>query len=269
MEENMEINYYNDFILKTSNDLQSDNEIVITQKIIKNINHIFSLSLTELSTQSYSSPATIIRFIKRLGFESYTDFRQKVSSSYIQSIPNEVANRGKSKRSLNILKVKKFYEEKVHCLESTYNHLNISALKDLANQLVQARSVTLLGDYHSLEIFYLLSITLNMYNIPCYIFKQKEVLLEHLHTRKEGDLVLHTLSNMANQHPYIFNNKVAKNVLIKVSNKFFDYEHYYDKVYKVVDNEEDEYLSLQLIGNIIVYFISAEILGESNGQTKV
>lgn len=53
----------------------SDVETVIRDYILKNISKINSMSIHELARETYTSPATIVRFCRRLGLEGYKDLK--------------------------------------------------------------------------------------------------------------------------------------------------------------------------------------------------
>ncbi len=70
--------------------------------ILDNSEYVTSLTMEELATRSSSSYATIYRFVKKLGYSGFKDFK----SSLIHSVAkNEIAGAGAGKNKLSCFEV--------------------------------------------------------------------------------------------------------------------------------------------------------------------
>ena len=58
----------------------SQSEKQIAKYILNNGDHVLSMSIQELATKTYTSPATIVRLCKKIGLEGYNDFKIKYSA---------------------------------------------------------------------------------------------------------------------------------------------------------------------------------------------
>lgn len=249
------INYYIDFLEKTRNDLQSDGEVMIVKRVIENIADIFVLNIETLAQISYSSPTTIIRFVKRLGFKSYTDFRQKLSSSYQQFIISEPERRYTFLNDFTETNIEYFYNMSIEALKKTYENIDLNYLNKIVDKLINASSVVIIGNCYSMEIFYLLQITLNMYNIPCFIFKQNKILKDYLTMIDDKSIILYIDTPHFFKENFVCNDSIETIDLKTV--KFNDLDDL--ECYRI-------FLSLQFIEEIIVYFVSNRLVGKSHGK---
>ncbi|HOJ19419.1 MAG TPA: MurR/RpiR family transcriptional regulator [Ignavibacteriaceae bacterium] len=76
-----------DTILKNYEDLPS-NQKRIAECILENFNRVPFLSVRELSLISQSSVASVVRFSKRIGFDGYSEFKEKIAGSLQKQINN-------------------------------------------------------------------------------------------------------------------------------------------------------------------------------------
>lgn len=87
-----------DFYEKTSKILPSlsSSEQVVFNYVIKNLHVVKDLSIRELADRCFISTTTLFRFVKKLGYEGYSDFIDDVRETEFASrkieIPNIVAN---------------------------------------------------------------------------------------------------------------------------------------------------------------------------------
>lgn len=87
-----------DFYEKTSKILPSlsSSEQVVFNYVIKNLHVVKDLSIRELADRCFISTTTLFRFVKKLGYEGYSDFIDDVREAEFASrkieIPNIVAN---------------------------------------------------------------------------------------------------------------------------------------------------------------------------------
>lgn len=58
----------------------SENEIVIATYMIEHIEEIPKLSSREFAKRTYTSATSIIRFIKKLGYSNYNEFKYNIGN---------------------------------------------------------------------------------------------------------------------------------------------------------------------------------------------
>ena len=67
----------------------SDVETTIRDYVLKNINDISNMSIYDLAKETYTSPATIVRFCRRLGLEGFKDFKLKIIYDLVKFEPKD------------------------------------------------------------------------------------------------------------------------------------------------------------------------------------
>lgn len=67
----------------------TDNEMVLADYILANGYEIKNMSISELADATYTSPATITRFCRKLGLQGYKDFSIRYSLEYEESRKQE------------------------------------------------------------------------------------------------------------------------------------------------------------------------------------
>lgn len=66
---------------KIANDYKlNDNDLYLTKYIIDHSDEVIHLSTHQLARNTYTSATTVVRFIKKLGFTSYNDFKIHIQS---------------------------------------------------------------------------------------------------------------------------------------------------------------------------------------------
>lgn len=248
-------NQYRRFIAKTSNDLLSNNEVLIVKHIIENLDSIYSVKTEAIAQQAYISKTTVARLVKRLGFESYTDFRESISTDYQKLIAPEPAQRQLQQLPFDQETIDQTINQYQSYLTDFATKFDLATLDSLIEMLMNHRSVTIIGDYQAMEILNLLCLTLNMYHIPCYIFKQEKILIKHLASRTQSDLVL-LIDNIQNhRHKWLTYSSGATIALITTIASKQSGEDISD--FKLITNEDNFNLELLFLGMVIVYHITA------------
>lgn len=118
-----------DFYQKTSNAMSnlSSNEQTIMTYIIKNLHAVKKMSIRDLADTCFVSTTTIFRFVKKLGYEGYSDFISDIIEAEAETrkihIPSIVQNDNYRDSYLkNIMEaVKVITDEKIEKFESIMN----------------------------------------------------------------------------------------------------------------------------------------------------
>ncbi len=260
----MDGNTYIDFLRKSRNDLKSDNEALIVRNIISSLGSIYTVKVEDLARDSYLSKTTIIRLLKRFGFESYTDFRENLSRDFQSLIIPEPVARVTTKGSLSEEHIVKVIGSHKRKLAYFYQHFDDSSVRIIVAKMMKSRTVTIVGDYRTLEIFHLLMLTLNMYGKPCYIFKQSDILKKHLKSRNKSDLILYVESDDFEVYEYFkINNEVEK---IIIGGKYSLPLEGKGSFFPLIEDKDFRELQLQFIGLTIVYYVSLWKREEEHGE---
>lgn len=180
----------------------SDTEITIANYVLAYPRDVTSESIDRLSEVLYASPASIVRFCKKLGFKGFTDFKIKLASQmssfdlYDERIGIDMPILpGSDTESIT----KSFFNLSVQTLTDTFNHIDRDAMTKAAELLRTADQINILGVGPSLMIAGDLHYRMKRlgYNSTCdplrgfhHIFKKRGV-------RKEVAIII---SSYANSH---------------------------------------------------------------------
>lgn len=107
----------------------------LSKYLLENIQSVLEMSLADLAESTYVSKATIIRFYKKLGFDSYKDFcielAREVSSLQFSGTPSDSAVRleaGDTEESISL----KVMSANLQALNTTSQKLNYADLHNCA-----------------------------------------------------------------------------------------------------------------------------------------
>ena len=169
------MNYFN-------TQMNNSSEYNIARVILNNVSELESLSLENLAVLSNTSPASVSRLIKKVGYSSYQDFRESFPKSLLEIKLNRKLNHvvqfpsGKEQTIVETL-----YLKALRNLNATKDHIDLTKLNQIVEMMKQSSSVTFYGDDHSLSIFYTLQLDLLSLNISSYLFKTEQI--QHLHSQ--------------------------------------------------------------------------------------
>lgn len=240
-------------------------EYAISKCIIYHIGDNNLLSMEQLSKEAHISQASIHRFIKRVGFSTYEEFKMVLSQ-----IPHHIQTCRKM-YNLNAFHSdyneapKKLYNSALLNLENTWSGLNIEKLKNISNILKNARNVTLLGDDHALSIFYTLQLDLIINHVPTIMYKSTELQAYHTQTLDENSIVLffNVSSDFIREEEYYILKNAEKNnsTLILFSQDTSDTKQEFLSMFDIIyeygtrGSLNSGYFSLLYLSSILCEFI--------------
>ena len=135
------------FPIVNNYDLLTKTEKAIADYIIANPTDAFSLNASELAERTQSSPATVGRFSKKIGFDSYVEAKIRM-----MSLTDPVPDTPSQSRSLFIEKndsyqscAKKLLSQITNVCVSTMNILDYTALERTISALLVSNNIYLAG----------------------------------------------------------------------------------------------------------------------------
>lgn len=156
--------------LREAGDSMSSTEANIAKYIVKHPNNVCNLTVRELAELTYSSPSSVVRVCRSIGFKGYKEFReilrlelatlgQDLSHKESDITPND---------SMDMI-VQKITFNNIRSLEDTMHLLDTEALCKCVDLLTESRSILLFGIGSSLCVAkdtYLKFLRLNK---PCIV----------------------------------------------------------------------------------------------------
>lgn len=188
------MNYMNSFfslITYCNTQMNNSNEYNIARVILKNVDRLESMSLEKLSEESNISQASVSRFIKKMGFKNYQDFRESFQKALLEiKLNRKLSHVTMFPYDKEHQIAEQLYEQALENLKMTKETLDLNKLNAIIELFRNAKSVTFYGDDHALSIFYTLQLDLLANGIPAYLFKTAE--MQHLHSEfiKDGSVVV-------------------------------------------------------------------------------
>lgn len=128
--------------LKKLNKL-NDNEKMIVQYLIDHLDEIPDLSSNELARRTYTSSTAIIRFIKKLNYRSYTDFRLHIVSD-LKNMKQPDLTIFSNEDLLTL--VNKISDIEISIIQKTKEMLHMSQLKDIIVLLAQYQYIDIIAN---------------------------------------------------------------------------------------------------------------------------
>ena len=130
------------------------NDLFIARYILEHSEEIPLLSSHQLAKETFTSPTAIIRFVKKLGFESYNDFKLNIhsflnqyylSNMHIQSHENLYSVKNK----LTEIECGIIHQTKDNIDSTTFNHIISMISKNKYIDIIANDTNSTIGDYAS------------------------------------------------------------------------------------------------------------------------
>lgn len=133
----------------------SETEITISNFILAYPREVVSDTIERLADTTYTSPSTIVRFCKKLGFNGFTDFKIKLASEmgsfdiYDERIEVDMPILPDSDTDMVL---KSFYNLSIQALKDTFENIDRKSMEDAALLLRDADCISIMGVGPSLMI---------------------------------------------------------------------------------------------------------------------
>ncbi|WP_312645422.1 MurR/RpiR family transcriptional regulator [Hydrogenoanaerobacterium sp.] len=157
-------------LLKEYQNQASSAERTIIKFLLEKPQQSVSLSIHKLAEASFSSPSTVIRLCRKLGFDGYKEFRSAIIYELAvrqQSVTEERKEIGKSDSIEEI--VDKITYKNIISLENTKNLTDMKTLKQCVKLICDCRNICLFGIGSSLVVARDAHLKFLRLNKPCFI----------------------------------------------------------------------------------------------------
>lgn len=129
-------------VLQTEKSAFTRSERALTDIVLADVDSVLRMSIVDLAAQADVSPPTVTRFCRRLGCESYADFKVRLAQSRFVGQRYFAASPGPSS-------VRDIAQGVVHGIQSTlhetFEHLDLDAIERAADSLAGAGFVLAFG----------------------------------------------------------------------------------------------------------------------------
>ncbi len=169
----------------------SPTEISIINYVLENHEFIINHNIHKLSDITFSSPASVIRLCKKLGFEGYKDFRKAMIYEFAllkqkKSIEKKELARHDSLEDI----IEKITYKNIVCLENTKNLIDMKVLQSCIEHIINCRNLCLFGIGSSLLVAKDAHLKFLRLNKPCLVYDDWHVQLLHARHMSKEDLAI-------------------------------------------------------------------------------
>ncbi len=243
--------------------VSNENDYAISSVIIKRIVTNADLSIEQIAEEACISQASVSRFVRKAGFDSWQSFRECCSGACNEIGQRRYAysfadwkNKNLSEMSDNLL------DRITSNLKATNKGLDSDGIESILSKMISASEVIFIGDEHALSIFYTLQLDLLFAGIPSYLYKNMDVQESLSHHILKGAVVI--FLNIENNFlvPKQLNTikamKEAGAYIIVFSQQDCSDKISYDMVYRygIPESANDGYYSLfylsQLLSDLLI-----------------
>lgn len=126
--------------------LASDSEREIIKYVLRNPKKITTVNSRELAEATYSSPTTIVRFCKKMGFAGFVDFQRKLIAEVAIQQKQEEENRDDVQRE-DALKqiIEKVSNRNIDAIEITKQLIEEESIKKTVDLIEKSKTVCVFG----------------------------------------------------------------------------------------------------------------------------
>lgn len=148
----------------------SETEKLIIKYLLKNPENVVDLNIYQLSEKTFTSPSTIIRLCKKVGFKGYKEFHSALiyEIAVKKSADEERCKMIKKDDDLKAI-IEKITMKNISALDNTKKRIDIDVLQKCVEEIDKARNVCLFGVGASLLVAKDAYLKFLRINKSCYI----------------------------------------------------------------------------------------------------
>lgn len=173
--------------------IYSSTDYMIAKAILNLVENNQTTTLEELAKEASVSETSVHKFIKKVGFKNFDEFRMVFFLAVAQMNTGRnlmhMHDHGKIE-SFDQLVTSIYSRAQANMIE-TVKLIDFYQLKQVVDQLLSANTVTFIGDEHTLSDFYTLQLDLLGMLVPSYLFKRTDIQINHMSRLKEGDVIIY------------------------------------------------------------------------------
>ncbi|MDN5342884.1 MurR/RpiR family transcriptional regulator [Oceanotoga sp. DSM 15011] len=177
-------------IIESRKETLTSSEKKVAEYVLKNGIEVINMTVSEFSNVSKVSEATIIRFVKKIGFDSFQDFKLSIASDN-ESLKNyEDIDTTVNKDELPEDIVKKVELGIIRAIESTTSITDISKYINAVNFIRSAKRIEIYGVGSSNAVAKVLNYKLTRMGFAAFSIEDPHMQAISAATMKTGDLAI-------------------------------------------------------------------------------
>ena len=217
----------------------------LVKYIKENINTVAYKSISEIAKENNIGEATVTRFVKRIGFNNFQEFKLSVAKEFYSKFDENIINPSITENDDLFDVAYKLVKSSVDVLENNLKNLDIDKINECIEYILNAKKVYFIGIGYSGNIATEYSYKFMRIGINCNSFTDGHTMIILSSIMDKDDLIL-AISHTGNTKEIIRASELASK-----NNT------------KIVSITSDEKSQLSQISNISISYISNESLFET------
>ena len=217
----------------------------LVKYIKENINTVAYKSISEIAKENNIGEATVTRFVKRVGFNNFQEFKLSVAKEFYSKFDENIINPSITENDDLFDVAYKLVKSSVDVLENNLKNLDIDKINECIEYILNAKKVYFIGIGYSGNIATEYSYKFMRIGINCSSFTDGHTMIILSSIMDKDDLIL-AISHTGNTKEIIRASELASK-----NNT------------KIVSITSDEKSQLSQISNISISYISNESLFET------
>ena len=179
------------FVNYCNNHLSNSTDYGISRVMLKQILATQDYSIESIAEEACVSQASVSRFIRKSGFQSFPKFRNDVSTAIIDIAVNRRMAHQLSYANQNDETIADTIFDRIqNNLNQTKETLDIPLLIEIVGLITAAKTVSIYGDEHALASFFTVQLDLTVKEKTVYLYKNEQLAVQHEHFLNENDVVI-------------------------------------------------------------------------------
>lgn len=217
----------------------------LVKYIKENINTVAYKSISEIAKENNIGEATVTRFVKRIGFNNFQEFKLSVAKEFYSKFDENIINPSITENDDLFDVAYKLVKSSVDVLENNLKNLDIDKINECIEYILNAKKVYFIGIGYSGNIATEYSYKFMRIGINCNSFTDGHTMIILSSIMDKDDLIL-AISHTGNTKEIIRASELASK-----NNT------------KIVSITSDEKSQLSQISNISISYVSNESLFET------
>ena len=148
----------------------------VAHAVLQHTKNILELSQEQLSAEAHLSTASVSRFFRRCGFESFQQFKHQLAQFFAERRLRQIrhlltAFHGKNAQAM----AQQLYQEAAVNLQCTMEQLDLDLLRQAVKKIQNSRTVYFVGDNRDMHCFYSLQLDLLCNGQAAYFYNIDDI----------------------------------------------------------------------------------------------
>ena len=148
----------------------------VAHAVLQHTKNILELSQEQLSAEAHLSTASVSRFFRRCGFESFQQFKHQLAQFFAERRLRQIrhlltAFHGKNAQAM----AQQLYQEATVNLQCTMEQLDLDLLRQVVKKIQNSRTVYFVGDNRDMHCFYSLQLDLLCNGQAAYFYNIDDI----------------------------------------------------------------------------------------------